>query len=122
MPFRICPKQVYSRLTIFDLARVADLLLYRQLSLSSILLLYSVSIIYMDILRLPREAATGSYSEAIRTADGLLEHYDHPAARVARVGQIRLIGNDEAMQRLMKSQQLMCKDILNNHFDQSLRS
>jgi hypothetical protein len=50
----------------------------------------------MDILRLAREKATGSYGEAIRTADGLLEHYDHPAARVARVSQIRRIGDDEA--------------------------
>jgi hypothetical protein len=56
-----------------------------QLSMSSILLLYAVSVIYMDVLRLPRDVAVASYRDPLRRADGLLEHYDHPAAQVARV-------------------------------------
>ncbi|KAG7528034.1 hypothetical protein FFLO_06454 [Filobasidium floriforme] len=64
-----------------------------ELSLSAILLLYAISIIYMDILRLPQEEAIATYSSVVRTMSNILDHYDHPAAHVA---------------------QAMCNDILAN--------
>lgn len=58
-----------------------------QLSLSAILLLYAISIIYMDILRMPQEEAIATYSSVVRTVANILDHYDHPAANVAQVSR-----------------------------------
>lgn len=66
-----------------------------ELSLSSILLLYALSVIYMDALRLGPENARRRYADLIVVAYNVLEHYDHPAARVADA---------------------MCQDISVNHF------
>jgi hypothetical protein len=65
--------------------RISNSYIYQQLSLSAILLLYAISIIYMDILRLPQEEAIATYSSVVRTMSNILDHYDHPAAHVAQV-------------------------------------
>lgn len=54
-----------------------------QLSLSSIFMLYAVSIVYMDVLRLPVVVASTRHSGHIKSALKKLEHYDHPAATLA---------------------------------------
>jgi hypothetical protein len=54
-----------------------------QLSLSSIFMLYAVSIVYMDVLRLPVVIASTRHSGYIKSALKSLEHYDHPAATLA---------------------------------------
>lgn len=46
-------------------------------------MLYAVSIVYMDVLRLPRTVASRRHADHVRSALNTLEHYHHPAATLA---------------------------------------
>ena len=48
-------------------------------------MLYAVSILYMDVLRLSLEDAVAAHLDTVRRAAKILDHYDHPAAMVAQV-------------------------------------
>lgn len=61
-----------------------------QLSLSSIFMLYAVSIVYMDVLRLPLNVASARHAGHIESALKSLEHYDHPAATLAEASPLAL--------------------------------
>lgn len=63
----------------------AQSVLSQQLSLSSILLLYSISVIYLDVLKLPREQGSRKHGPTIVSAYDILDRYEHPAAKVAQV-------------------------------------
>jgi hypothetical protein len=54
-----------------------------QLSLECTFLLYAVSIVYMDVLRLSRYEATRRYRHMVLSTKQLLERYSHPAAALA---------------------------------------
>ena len=59
-------------------------------------MLYAVSVIYMDVLRLPSSVASTRHANNVQTALNKLEHYQHPAATLAEA---------------------MCRDMLVNFVD-----
>ncbi|KAG7528392.1 hypothetical protein FFLO_06183 [Filobasidium floriforme] len=78
-----------------------------ELSLSSIFMLYAVSIVYMDVLRLPVVVASTRHAGHIESALKSLEHYDHPAATLAEASP------PPAPPRAM------CRDLLVNFIDET---
>lgn len=51
-------------------------------------MLYAVSIVYMDVLRLPVSFASTRHAGHIKSALKKLEHYEHPAATLAEVSRV----------------------------------
>lgn len=64
-----------------------------QLSLSCVFLLYAVSIIYMDIVRLSRDEASKKHAHTVALSLRILERYSHPAATLTKAMCQDLLAN-----------------------------
>ena len=56
------------------------------------MLLYSITVIFIHVTTLTRSQASEYYLRAIHGAHDILDHYDHPAARVAQVSRLMIPG------------------------------
>lgn len=65
---------------------------FLQLTFPSIMLLYSITVIFIHVTTLTRSQASGRYLGAIHVAHDILDHYDHPAARVGQVSRLMISG------------------------------